>query len=147
VSLADTGRFQAGRAMGMVSIGPNNLVMIGESPLRGRALFVASLVWHAHVAPDRSPDPHQHRADDGLEARRPMNASCEEPCLTIESEHSDRYEYIVDPSNRYLVVDRMTDAPAMAEGKILAFVTEAEAALVTEQLNQFAAALGPPTST
>ena len=72
-----------------------------------------------------------------------MNATWEEPCLTTEAEHTDRYEYIVDPSNRYLIVDRMTDAPAMAGGKILAFRTEEEAASVTEQLNLGAAVRSP----
>jgi L-lysine exporter family protein LysE/ArgO len=53
MSLADASGFQAGLALGMASmasIGPNNLMMIREGLLRGRVMFVASLVWGTYVA-------------------------------------------------------------------------------------------------
>lgn len=52
MSFADISGFQAGLALGvasMASIGPNNLMIIREGLLRGRALFVASLVCSAYV--------------------------------------------------------------------------------------------------
>ncbi|MER8787835.1 LysE family transporter [Mesorhizobium sp. M0983] len=53
MSFADASGFQAGLALGMASmasIGPNNLMMIREGLLRGRVMFVASLVWATYVA-------------------------------------------------------------------------------------------------
>ncbi|TPJ31554.1 MULTISPECIES: LysE family transporter [unclassified Mesorhizobium] len=44
--------FQTGLALGMasmVSVGPNNLMLIREGLLRGRIMFVASLVWVTYV--------------------------------------------------------------------------------------------------
>jgi L-lysine exporter family protein LysE/ArgO len=52
MSLVDASGFQAGLALGvasMASIGPNNLMMIREGLLRGRMMFVASLVWGTYV--------------------------------------------------------------------------------------------------
>lgn len=53
MSLVDANGFQVGLALGMASmasVGPNNLMMIREGLLRGRAIFVASLVWGTYVA-------------------------------------------------------------------------------------------------
>ncbi|MER9655794.1 LysE family transporter [Mesorhizobium sp. M0152] len=53
MSFADANGFQTGLALGMASmasIGPNNLMMIREGLLRGRVMFVASLVWGTYVA-------------------------------------------------------------------------------------------------
>ncbi len=53
MNLGDASGFQVGLALGlasMASIGPNNLLIIREGLLRGRALFVASLIWGTYVA-------------------------------------------------------------------------------------------------
>lgn len=53
MSFVDASGFHAGLALGvasMASIGPNNLMMIREGLLRGRVMFVASLVWGTYVA-------------------------------------------------------------------------------------------------
>lgn len=53
MTFADASGFQAGLALGaasMASIGPNNLMMIREGLLRGRVIFVASLVLGTYVA-------------------------------------------------------------------------------------------------
>ena len=52
MNFTDATGFQAGLALGvasMASIGPNNLMMIREGLLRGRVMFVASLVWGTYV--------------------------------------------------------------------------------------------------
>ena len=53
MSIVASGGFQTGLALGMASmasVGPNNLMMIREGLLRGRVMFVASLVWGTYVA-------------------------------------------------------------------------------------------------
>jgi len=53
MSIVAAGGFQTGLALGMASmasVGPNNLMMIREGLLRGRVMFVASLVWGTYVA-------------------------------------------------------------------------------------------------
>jgi arginine exporter protein ArgO len=50
--LPGTDGFQTGLALGLASvasIGPNNLMMIREGLLGGRAMFVASLVWASYL--------------------------------------------------------------------------------------------------
>ncbi|MER8692094.1 LysE family transporter [Mesorhizobium opportunistum] len=52
MSIVAASGFQAGLALGiasMASVGPNNLMMIREGLLRGRVMFVASLVWGTYV--------------------------------------------------------------------------------------------------
>lgn len=51
--LAEIGAFQAGLALGgasMVSIGPNNLMLMREGLVRGRMGLVATLVWASYIA-------------------------------------------------------------------------------------------------
>lgn len=53
MNLANASGFQIGLALGlasMASIGPNNLLIIREGLMRGRAIFVASLAWGSYVA-------------------------------------------------------------------------------------------------
>lgn len=52
-----------------------------------------------------------------------------------ETEYGGRYDYLLDPSDRYVVWDRMTDLPAMCASGILAFATAEEAATAIRRLN------------
>ena len=53
MTFGDTTAFQAGLALGsasMVSVGPNNLMLMREGLVRGRMGLVASLVWGSYLA-------------------------------------------------------------------------------------------------
>jgi len=56
--------------------------------------------------------------------------------LTPETDHADRYDYVIDPCNLYVVWDRVADVPAMGAGGLLAFVTAKEAIAAIHRLNQ-----------
>lgn len=57
-----------------------------------------------------------------------------------EKARSERYDYVVDPSDLYVVWDRLADLPAMSDGGILAFSIAEDASTVICRLKRHDAA-------
>lgn len=53
-----------------------------------------------------------------------------------EAEPHGRYDYVLDPSDLYVVWDRMADLPTMGAGGILAFTTAEEAVAAIRRLER-----------
>ena len=53
---------------------------------------------------------------------------------------SPRYECFLDPSDLYVIWDKLTDAPCMVAGNLLSFPTQAKAFAALDLLNRPGAA-------